>query len=280
MKIRSDFVSNSSSSSFIVSVKLDNNYKMSDFIQDIVDDCISQKDRDYTDDWVENLKEHNRRVLDYHLNFSELLFLGDLLVDTETQEFLKEKNEEKFLRVKNNIKDFGLYDGEKLIVDDDERIVISRELYAYDIVESLYEIYSINYYVIKDDCDISYDKILKSDKDNVCASILHYVKTYSDSLNKNWRLGRVSEIYKISKRTIFHTKILMENGYKVVLPKWAEDLDKLLERIDNGETIFAIRQNQGGDGMDERTIYALGGWESNINFNKKNYMTILDSMGE
>jgi hypothetical protein len=58
------------------------------------------------------------------------------------------------------------------------------------------------------------------------------------------------------------TKWLIEAGYDVKLPRWASDLDAVLKKIEDGESIYYIRQSQGGDGEDETSIYALGGWSA------------------
>ena len=67
MKIRSDFVSNSSSSSFVFSTKL-NNYALSDHINNILK---SKGGKISTDDHY-----HNETVIRYCCQFYKLMFLG------------------------------------------------------------------------------------------------------------------------------------------------------------------------------------------------------------
>ena len=78
MKIRSDYVSNSSSSSFVVVLPKD--YNQDDFINDVVRACSDDRDLDYDDEFVEKLNKFNRRNLDFCMNSYELLFVGELEV--------------------------------------------------------------------------------------------------------------------------------------------------------------------------------------------------------
>ena len=53
---------------------------------------------------------------------------------------------------------------------------------------------------------------------------------------------------------------MLENKADLVFDKW-EDLDALEKRLDEGQRLFVIRQNNGGDGWDSDAVYALGGWD-------------------
>ena len=75
MKIRSDYVSNSSSSSFVVVLPKD--YEFKKFIKDVARGCVAKPDWDgYTKEDIDRIKDMNIRNLDYCLNTHELLFLG------------------------------------------------------------------------------------------------------------------------------------------------------------------------------------------------------------
>jgi len=65
--------------------------------------------------------------------------------------------------------------------------------------------------------------------------------------------------------TILNTQDLIAEGKNVRLPNWASDLDALKKRIEDGDRIFCIEMNQGGDGQDIGSIYALNSWDSDFN---------------
>jgi hypothetical protein len=84
MKIRTDFVSNSSSSSFVVAC--DKNYQFDDFVNDVVKNCIKHAESPYEDMWKDKLVKINSAILNYSLIANECLYLGGLRVDNENPE--------------------------------------------------------------------------------------------------------------------------------------------------------------------------------------------------
>ena len=88
MKIRIDFVSNSSSSSFVVACHKD--YRFDDFVNDVTNECIKHAKSPYDDAWKDNLVKINSAILNYGLIANECLYLGNLRVDNE-------KIEEKYI---------------------------------------------------------------------------------------------------------------------------------------------------------------------------------------
>lgn len=103
MKTRQDFVSNSSSCSFIVSVKKD--YVIKDFARELGEACANPKSQWHNPE----LADRNRMILEFCLSTYELLFLGTMQlgekdVVTYKKDFYNtgyakgEANEEQFER--------------------------------------------------------------------------------------------------------------------------------------------------------------------------------------
>lgn len=213
MKIRSDYVSNSSSSSFVLVLPKDADLKK--FIKDIVRSCSRKPEYDISKEDKKELDDFNRINLEYCLRTYELLFLGEIV---ETSD-----------------------DYETYLTG----ITTNRSTMEYRMMRSPYR-----------------KKDEKGDRKRRADAILEYARDEERSLSST-RSG----IYEITLNTIMNTEDLIAEGHKVVLDDWESRLmgDEMKDRLSKGDRVFAVQMNQAGDGRTDTSVYALSGWDSDIN---------------
>ena len=269
MKTRTDFVSNSSSSSFVVACKKE---LLKDIAKDLARACVNKRDK-YHD---KELSKNNQCILDFCLKTFQLVFLGELLLETkeETYSFDYFKRiwaiptttnaEEEWKRYKSILEsiksgkekdswvkkayDLDEYDAETDTAKHFEKI------YAKDIVVSNNTMKSdFNRYHYSNGPDSEetikgrVQKIIDFAKDKVKRDLLE-AEEYFETI----------DIYQITKDTIDNTRNLIAQGYKVELGEW-EDLDRLDAKLDSGESIFYVRIANSGDGYGDFYIYCEDG---------------------
>lgn len=269
MKVRNDYVSNSSSSSYIVALRKEDS--LDDFIEDVVKGCTTSRVEYDEDDneivvelepdekkYIEHLNKCNRRNLDYCLNTYEQLFLGSMYVGWKTVNIDGKKDCDNYRRRvdKCNWK-FGEEEGVKLISNEDEKIVVEEKVGVCNVVvpknRMEWAFYRGSYYESdeyhkKDEIDkIRLDAIMKFCKEN---------QSYLEEF------GHI-ELYEITMNTIKNTKQMLDAGLKVDVDK--SQMDDFEKRLNEGQRLFSITMNQGGGGMDWHSIYATDGWDSDFN---------------
>ena len=254
MKIRNDYVSNSSSSSFVVVLPKD--YNQDDFIDDVVRACSDDRDVDYDDEFVEKLNKFNRRNLDFCMNSYELLFIGELEVGWIPGTITGEGDVAGFIKSVNHMKKDNYPYTPRILSQTKDKV----EYEDIDLAEGItINAQSMRYHV-------RYYKYRETDEEyrkKVVENILRCCdrKNRDNPFSRDDRMG----ICEITMNTILNTQDLIAEGKNVRLPNWASDLDALKKRIEDGDRIFCIEMNQGGDGQDIGSIYALNGWDSDFN---------------
>ena len=106
-------------------------------------------------------------------------------------------------------------------------------------------------------------------------AIFDFAKNYSDA-KTDYKCRSDSSTYFISRNTIWNTRALIAAGYNVELDDWM-DLDKLDKMLQDGDQIFGIRINNGGDGVDEDALFTFGGWDGEDVLDDINGVQVLDS---
>ena len=260
MKTRIDFVSNSSSCSFVL--KISKTLPLDDFIVEACNGCLKHVKDDDNKDFVKQQDIYNNIVLNFHLNASELVYLGGLKVGNIKSTIAKD--DEYFQCLKNDIANLALPDDERVINNTDDYIVIETDDITYGMAIPKHKVDYVTYVTTEyhwnndHECDIERQK-------KAAKAIVEFAKNYSD-IKTDYKCRYNSATYFISRTTIWNTRALIAAGYEVKLEKWM-DLDKLDKMLKNGYKIFNICVNNGGDGVDEDALYSFGGWDGEDVFN-------------
>ena len=252
--IRSDYVSNSSSSSFVV--VLPKNYSQDDFIDDVVRACSDDRDGDYDADFVEKLNKFNRRNLDFCMNSYELLFIGELEAGGIPGTITGEEDVAGFIKSVNHMKNNNYPYTPRILSQTKDKVEYEDIDVAANITINAQSMrYHVRHYQYRETDDDYRKKVVGN------------IMCCCDRKNRDNPFFRddCMGICEITMNTILNTQDLIAEGKNVRLPHWASDLEALKKRIEDGDRIICIEMNQGGDGQDIGSIYALNGWDSDFN---------------
>ena len=271
MKARLDFVSNSSSSSFVVACQMQH---LNAVAKDLARACCNTRDR-YHD---KSLAEKNKRVLDFCLHTFQLAFLGELLISTKKEtyglDFFKKMLKQATLEVAEAAWERYKRDLQK--VKDGTALkesFIAREYCddVYDPVtdtaEHFEKTYASEVVVSNDVMTYNLHHINPSpapEPENIRQSRVNRLLAMANAKHEyefkkeHYRAIEPVEVYQVTRDTIANTRDLIAAGYEVRLEKW-QDLDALDARLENGDAMFYVRIANSGDGYGDFYIYCEDG---------------------
>lgn len=253
--IRNDFVSNSSSSSYVVCVG--KNYPINTFVKDVCKKCVDKKSN-----WKE-LRDRNETSLKFHIQNARLLFLGEVYVcdrtffidrnkcpKWETKEYFEQNFDELFKEIKKKGKNNKLsrYDNDYEILSD---TVIKAIDHIWQSSLSTIDQHDLNIEVFH--CENN-PKFEKEHNKQTVSNIKKILK--SKNTQKYYWMGDAyfHNTYVIDQSTIDRTKLMMEHGMKFRFSPW-ENLKKIQKLLNEGETIIYMRVANSGDGTGQDYIY-------------------------
>lgn len=269
MKARTDFVSNSSSSSFVVACKKE---FLKDIAKDLARACVNKRDK-YHD---KELSKNNQCILDFCLKTFQLVFLGKLLIETKEETYsldyfkriwaipkitLAEEAWKRYKSILESIKSGKEKDSwAKKVYDLDEYDAETdtakhfEKVYAKDIV--------VSNSVMASDFNRYHYSNRPDSKETIKERVQRIIDFAKDKVKRDSNeiedYFEAIDIYQITKDTIDNTRNLIAQGYRVELKDW-EDLDTLDAKLDSGESIFYVRIANSGDGYGDFYIYCEDG---------------------
>ena len=261
MKTRSDFVSNSSSSSYILAVDF-HKYDFDLFVKTVCDNCEDKNEPN------KEVRGRNEAILRYCLGFNELLFLGTLVDGRKKETYRRgytyggEKASPSELRYtpfqyameeyeeRKNGQWYADPDVEIRVIDENTvEYEYSNEIGSRMTVPRLYMESAIrDKYSIK--------KASASKRKERVKRILETVRreTKDDDL---WRSPFAANTYCITQSTIDNTRDMLAEGLVLKFDSWEENLDMLEARIKAGETVFRTECGDAGEGEDDTRLFSF-----------------------
>lgn len=270
MKTREDFVSNSSSSSYVFSINF-KKYDFDLFVENVCMQCdgnakLGKKPAD------SRLYADNRAILEYCLRYYELLHLGTVTLSREREIYRRGYD----------------YNGKKVVnqneLDCTPFCMIKKDYIDSRIPDRYNEENATARMISDDELEYEHDKISepsvtvtkhymedvircawRSNAKNPAGKRRERVKKILEVLDvvdkldgEAWRSPYMSSIYSITLNTVMNTRDLIAAGYKVKLERW-EDLDAIEARLKAGETVFHVECGDSGEGEEDTRLFSENG---------------------
>ena len=267
MKIRTDYVSNSSSSSFVV--VLQKGYKFSKFVKDVARACIEnpEYEEEGKKSYLNGVKRRNITNMEYCLNNYVLLFLGRLTYGVRRDTITGVEDCNKFRQCGMKWDPSWHIPQDTIVSSKPDEIIVDTPLYTSHVTVPESAMRRIRHWQAPGVSDEDYRRDVVQDIVKCCGSSEKW--GFTNDLS--------SSLYEITLDTIKNTEDLIASGVcqDLYLEPWCSDLGALKRRIENGDRIFGICVNHEGNGEDANSIYAVSGWDSD--FNKYANVEILTS---
>ena len=269
MKIRSDFVSNSSSSSYVFSINF-KHYDFDLFVENVCMQCdenarLGEKPAD------PRLYADNRALLEYCLRYYELLHLGDVVVSRKREIYRRGYDAEgKKIADPVELEYTGFNMIKRDYIDNPQpdryntenaaaRMISDDELeYEYDKTSSSI---TVTRHYMEDVIRNPWHSGSKTPEGRRKERVKRMLEVMDivDKLDDNaWRSPYMSSTYSITLNTIMNTRDLIASGYRVNLEKW-ENLDAIEARLRAGETVFHIECGDAGEGEEDTRLFSVNG---------------------
>ncbi len=281
MKVRNDFVSNSSSCSFVIAIN--KQYDISSFAKDLAKACSNPNDTYHYKDTV----KRNQRILDFCLNTYELTFLGTWKLRTDKHVYSRKDMDDLFLsgldeantddhasenetlktQLLQQAEDHWNYELDcikkakdpkcdpyfkKLVdrnyIDQNEKLHIFDDVYVGGCaVDSDCMRYAFNRYGY--DGDEAEDVIKQRVKD-----LKKFAENSADCENGKTVGWSHVRCYAITMNTVKNTRNLLDAGCDLTFDNNV-DLDGIEKRLKSGEQIFVVHIGHDGEGYGNFEIY-------------------------
>ncbi len=220
MKVRTDFVSNSSSTSFVIAI---DKHTASDVFHDIASQCEGDAD---DVDYIDGLVEQNYRILDFCSRTFQLLFIGRIEVGAD-EEYLPNAS----AKPRKSSTNGPLISGYNIVVSND---AMKYTFGRYD-----------------DDSPLNDNTEQFNNRINAILKAVKAQRDYYSSIE----LMPKPDIYCITRDTIQNTRDLMRAGYDIEFVSEWQNLDLLEKKIRDGDMILCVRVGYQGDGCGDFYIY-------------------------
>lgn len=255
MKTRLDFVSNSSSSSYVLSVNMKAfEGGAMEFVNLVCGKCFfdgkeRQKER--------GLDERNMSSFLYGILHTQLLYLGEFTIGRKTETVRRDGDDTWFFEQcmedwKSDRMDGTDEEHTKALSVTDDEIVYEHDVMAPRGGFTVLNDYMENF--IRRRKWTPKGMARHSAKD-VAGKILSLVEACR-KIELDYYTGFKSDTYRITKETVANTRDMIKAGYEASFEKW-EDLDAIEARLDAGETVFGITVSDSGDGEGDTKLFSM-----------------------